>query len=44
MAMDRDDLSELNAIFKDMGGVEKVEDYTTNFENLPDGRDRKSVV
>ena len=37
MAMDRDDLSELNAIFKDMGGVEKVEDYTTNFENLPDG-------
>lgn len=37
MAMDRDDLSELNTIFKDMGGVEKVEDYTTNFENLPDG-------
>ena len=37
MAMDKDDLSELNAIFKDMGGVEKVEDYTTNFENLPDG-------
>ena len=37
MAMDRDDLSELNAIFKDMGGVEKIEDYTTNFENLPDG-------
>lgn len=37
MAMDRDDLSELNAIFKDMGGVEKVEEYTTNFENLPDG-------
>ena len=37
MAMDRDDLSELNAIFKDMGGVEKVEDYTNNFENLPDG-------
>lgn len=37
MAMDRDDLSELNAIFKDMGGVDKVEDYTNNFENLPDG-------
>lgn len=37
MAMDRDDLSELNAIFKDMGGVEKVEDYTNNYENLPDG-------
>ena len=37
MAMDREDLSELNAIFKDMGGVEKVEDYTNNFENLPDG-------
>ena len=37
MAMDRDDLSELNAIFKDMGGVEKVEDYANNFENLPDG-------
>ena len=37
MAMDKDDLSELNAIFKDMGGVDKVEDYTNNFENLPDG-------
>lgn len=37
MAMDRDDLSELNAIFKDMGGVDKVEDYANNFENLPDG-------
>ena len=36
MAMDKDDLSELNAIFKDMGGVDKVEDYTNNFENLPD--------
>ena len=37
MAMDKDDLSELNAIFKDMGGVDKVEDYTNNFEKLPDG-------
>ena len=35
--MDNDDLKELNAIFKDMGGVEKVEDYTNNFEELPDG-------
>ena len=37
MAIDRDDLSELNAIFTDMGGVEKVEDFTNNFEKLPDG-------
>lgn len=37
MAMDRDDLSELNSIFKEMGGVEKVEEYTNTFENLPDG-------
>lgn len=35
--MDNEDLKELNAIFKDMGGVEKVEEYTNNFENLPDG-------
>lgn len=35
--MDNDDLKELNAIFKDMGGVEKIEDYTNNFENLADG-------
>jgi len=35
--MDQDDLKELNAIFKDMGGVDKVEDYTSNFEELPDG-------
>lgn len=33
----KDDLNELNAIFKDMGGVEKVEDYTTNFKQLEDG-------
>ena len=35
--IDRADLSELNAIFKDMGGVDKVEDYTNDFEELPDG-------
>lgn len=35
--MDNEDLKELNAIFKDMGGVEKVEDFTSNFEELPDG-------
>jgi hypothetical protein len=32
-----DDLKELNAIFKDMGGVEKVQDFTSTFEELPDG-------
>ena len=35
--INNDDLKELNAIFKDMGGVDKIEDYTSNFENLPDG-------
>lgn len=30
-------MKELNAIFKDMGGVDKVEDYTNNFDRLPDG-------
>lgn len=35
--MDNEDLKELNAIFKDMGGVDKVDDYTNNFESLPDG-------
>ena len=35
--MDKEDLKELNAIFKDMGGVDKVEDYATNFDRLPDG-------
>lgn len=35
--MDNEDLKELNAIFKDMGGVDKVEDYTSNFEELEDG-------
>ena len=33
----KEDLSELNAIFQEMGGVEKVESYTNNFEQLPDG-------
>lgn len=37
MAIEKEDLSELNAIFKDMGGVDKVEDYTNSFEQLPDG-------
>lgn len=36
--MDNEDLKELNMIFKDMGGVEKVEDFTNNFEELPDGK------
>jgi hypothetical protein len=35
--MDQEDLKELNAIFKDMGGVDKIEDYTSNFERLSDG-------
>lgn len=35
--MDNEDLKELNAIFKDMGGVDKIDDYTSNFEELPDG-------
>ena len=35
--MDKEDLKELNAIFKEMGGVDKVEDYTNNFEELADG-------
>lgn len=35
--MDNEDLKELNAIFKDMGGVDKIEDYTNSYENLPDG-------
>lgn len=35
--MDNEDLKELDNIFKDMGGVEKVEDYANNYENLPDG-------
>lgn len=35
--MDNEDLKELNAIFKDMGGVDKVEEYANNFTRLPDG-------
>lgn len=35
--MDNEDLKELNAIFKEMGGVDKIEDYTSDFEELPDG-------
>lgn len=35
--MDNEDLKELDAIFKDMGGVDKIEDFTSNFEELPDG-------
>lgn len=35
--IDRGDLSELDAIFADMGGVDKIEDYTNNYERLPDG-------
>jgi hypothetical protein len=35
--MDNDDLNELDAIFQDMGGVEKLSDYKNNFERLPDG-------
>lgn len=35
--MDQNDLKELDAIFSEMGGVEKVEDYTSNYDRLPDG-------
>lgn len=35
--INKEDLSELDAIFKDMGGIEKVEDFTTNFQQLEDG-------
>lgn len=35
--MDNEDLKELNAIFKDMGGVDNVDDYTNSFEELSDG-------
>ena len=35
--IDKEDLSELNAIFKEMGGVDKIEDYTNSYENLADG-------
>lgn len=35
--MDNEDLKELDAIFKDMGGVDKVEELANSFENLADG-------
>lgn len=35
--MDNEDLKELDAIFKEMGGVDKVEELANSFENLPDG-------
>ena len=35
--IDMEDMKELDAIFKDMGGVDKLEDYTNNFDKLPDG-------
>lgn len=35
--MDNEDLKELNAIFKEMGGVDKIEDFTNNFDKLLDG-------
>lgn len=37
--MDQDDLKELNEIFKDMGGVSTLDNYssTSTFEELPDG-------
>lgn len=37
MAIDKGDLSELNEIFKGMGGVEKIEDFTNNFTQIEDG-------
>lgn len=37
MALDREDLAELNEIFNDMGGVAHVEDFTNSYEELPDG-------
>ena len=33
--MENEDLKELNAIFKEMGGVEKIEDFTNNFYLRP---------
>lgn len=36
--MNNEDLKELNAIFKEMGGIDKIEDFTNNsYEGLPDG-------
>jgi hypothetical protein len=42
--IDREDMSELNAIFKEMGGVDKIEDYTNNFEELADGNYKGEVI
>ena len=30
MAMDKEDLNELDSIFKEMGGVDKVEEYNSH--------------
>lgn len=35
--MDNEDLKELDTIFKDMGGVDKIEDHINNFDKLSDG-------
>ena len=37
MALDRGDLSELNEIFKGMGGVDNIEEYTNTYEEIADG-------
>ena len=42
--MDNEDLKELDAIFKEMGGVDKIKDYTSNFEELADGNYKGEVI
>lgn len=37
MAVDSEDLKELDEIFKEMGGVDKLEEFTNTFTQLPDG-------
>ena len=37
MSVSNADLNELDAIFEGMGGVDKIEDYTNSFSQLPDG-------
>lgn len=32
-----EDVKELDAIFKEMGGVDNIESFTNSFEELPDG-------
>lgn len=32
-----EDVKELDAIFKEMGGVDNIESFTNSFEDLPDG-------